>query len=452
MTSQPQILVVDDEVGILDSLKKTLEREGYEVATTDSGEEALNLIRSRPVDLVLADIMMPKMNGIELLRAVKAISPAIEMVMMTAFGSVENAVECMREGAYDFISKPLKRAMVVRSVQRALERRALLNENRVLREAVSTVPQTDLVGQAMAWRRAMEIVAQAAPSRATILVVGESGTGKELVARAIHRLSERSQRPFVAVNCAALPESLLETELFGHERGAFTGATERREGRFERADGGTLFLDEIGETSAAVQVRLLRVLQEGEIERVGGRDVVKVDVRVVAATLRNLEEEVRAGRFREDLYYRLNVIQIGVPALRERFGDAPLLAQHFLRKFAEANRKAVLGFSEAALTALDGYNWPGNVRELENAVERAVVLCRTEVIELGDLPEAVAAASGTQRPAITGDGLFIPFGTTLEEVERRLIDETLKRAGGDKRTAARLLGVHARTIHRKLGP
>jgi len=194
------------------------------------------------------------------------------------------------------------------------------------------------------------------------------------------------------------------------------------------------------------------VLQEGEIERVGGRDVVKVDVRVVAATLRNLEEEVRAGRFREDLYYRLNVIQIGVPALRERFGDAPLLAQHFLRKFAEANRKAVLGFSEAALTALDGYNWPGNVRELENAVERAVVLCRTEVIELGDLPEAVAAASGTQRPAITGDGLFIPFGTTLEEVERRLIDETLKRAGGDKRTAARLLGVHARTIHRKLGP
>jgi two-component system, NtrC family, response regulator HydG len=445
------ILVVDDEVGIRESLGKILEREGYTVTTTDNGEEALDVARSRRVDLVLADIMMPKMNGIELLRAIKAMSPAIEVVMMTAFGSVENAVECMREGAYDFVTKPMKRAIVVRSVQRALERRALLNENRVLREAIGTGPATDLVGRSNSWRHTLEIVAQAAPSRATILVVGESGTGKELVAREIHRLSDRANGPFVPVNCAALPETLLETELFGHERGAFTGANERREGRFERASGGTIFLDEIGETTGPVQVRLLRVLQEGEIERVGGQGALKVDVRVVAATLRNLEEDVKAGRFREDLYYRLNVIKIVVPPLRERHGDVLLLAQHFLKKYADKNKKNVRAFSEAALKALDGCDWPGNVRELENAIERAVVLSRGDAIDASDLPEGVATQVTRERPAASGDGLFIPFGTTLEEVERRLIEETLKRAGGDKRTAARLLGIHARTIHRKLG-
>jgi two-component system response regulator HydG len=446
------ILVVDDEPGILSSLAKILEREGFAVTTTDNGEEALGVVRQRKVDLVLADIMMPKMNGIELLRTIKTLSPAIEVVMMTAFGSVENAVECMREGAYDFIPKPLKRAIVVRSVQRALERRALVRENQVLRAAMRSVEGTDLVGQSAAWHATLDVVSQAAPSAATILVLGESGTGKELLAKHIHRLSERAGGPFVAINCAALPEGLLESELFGHEKGAFTGAASRREGRFERAHGGTLFLDEIGETSAAVQVRLLRALQEGQIERVGGEGTVSVDVRVVAATNRNLGEDVKAGRFREDLFYRLNVIQIHLPALRDRYGDVLLLAQHFLEKYADKNRKKVLGLSEAALKVLDGYAWPGNVRELENTIERAVVLCRGEVIGVENLPESMVSAAAASPPGERErERITVPLGMPLEEVEELLIRETLKRTGGDKKMAARLLGVHARTIHRKLG-
>ncbi|MEK7704705.1 MAG: sigma-54 dependent transcriptional regulator, partial [Myxococcota bacterium] len=281
--------------------------------------------------------------------------------------------------------------------------------------------------------------------------VGESGTGKELLAREIHRHSERAQGPFVAVNCAALPEGLLESELFGHERGAFTGAHARREGRFERAHGGTLLLDEIGETSPALQLRLLRVLQEGEIERIGGQETVSVDVRVVAATNRVLEDEVRAGRFREDLYYRLNVIPIHIPPLRARHGDAVLLAQHFMQRSTQKNRKSVRGFTETAIKAIDAYDWPGNVRELENAVERAVVLARGDVIGVEDLPPALSAPLGDAAIRRDGDGLLVPFGTPLEEVERQLIRETLARAGGDKRTAARLLGIAVRTIYRKLG-
>ncbi|HSI05263.1 MAG TPA: sigma-54 dependent transcriptional regulator, partial [Myxococcota bacterium] len=298
------ILVVDDEPGIRESLQKILEREGFVVTITDSGTEALDKVRGERINLILSDVMMPKMSGIELLRAVKAISPAIEVVMMTAFGTVENAVECMREGAYDFIPKPLKRAVVVSSVQRALERQGLVRENRVLREAVQASADSEIAGSSVALKATLEMLAQAAPSQATILLVGESGTGKELLARRVHKLSDRSSGPYVAVNCGALPEGLLESELFGHEKGAFTGAAARREGRFERASGGTIVLDEIGETTSAVQVRLLRVLQEGEIERVGGNDTLKVDVRVIAATNRNLEDDVREGRFREDLYYR----------------------------------------------------------------------------------------------------------------------------------------------------
>lgn len=443
------ILVVDDEHGILDSLRRIFVREGYRVSVTDNGVEALDIIRNQPVDLVLADIMMPKMNGIELLRAVKAISPAIEVLMMTAFGTVENAVECMREGAYDFIPKPLKRAIVVRSAQRALERRALLRENQVLREVLDSATSGDLIGQSTVVQETLELVAQAAPSQATILLVGESGTGKELVARHIHRLSERRAGSFVAVNCAALPEGLLESELFGHEKGAFTGASSHRQGRFERADGGTIFLDEIGETTAAVQVRLLRVLQEGEIERVGAEATLSIDVRVIAATNRNLEKDVVEGRFREDLFYRLNVIQIGLPPLRRRLGDVALLAQHFLDRFAQKNHKSVKGFSEAALMALDGYAWPGNVRELENTVERAVVLCRREIIGIEDLPASIAAEAAPEKRR-HADGMFIPYGTPLAEVEQRVIRDTLERTGGDKKTAARLLGIATRTVYRKL--
>jgi len=445
----PHILVVDDEAGILESLSRTFEREGFRVTATDSGAQAIDVVRQDHVDVVLADIMMPKMSGTDLLRTLKKLAPAIEVIMMTAFGTVENAVACMREGAYDFITKPLKRAIVVRSVQRAYEHRSLVDENRVLREAIAAAPSGDIIGQSLALRRTLEIVAQAAPSAATILVTGESGTGKELLARHVHRLSDRASGPLVAVNCAALPEGLLESELFGHERGAFTGAVERREGRFERAHGGTIFLDEIGETSPAVQVRLLRVLQEGELERVGGREPVRVNVRVVAATNRQLEDDVKAGRFREDLFYRLNVIQIQMPPLRVRYGDVPLLALHFLAHFAAKNKKTVRGFSEGALKVLDGYGWPGNVRELENTIERAVVLSRSEVIGREDLPESVLTAASAGE-ASSAQGMFVPFGMPLEEVERRLIHETLAHCDGDKKTAARLLGIAARTIYRKL--
>lgn len=448
---QPHILVVDDETGILDSLKKIFERENFRVSTTDSGPDALEIIRREKVDVVLSDLMMAKMSGQELMKAIKTLSPNIEVIMMTAFGTVENAVESMREGAYDFITKPLKRAIVVRSVQRALERRHLIQENKVLREAIQgqTQDNKSLIGQSAAWRKTLETVAQAAPSAATILLIGESGTGKELLARSVHRQSSRAEGPFIAVNCGALPETLLESELFGHERGAFTGASERREGRFERAHQGTLFLDEIGEMTPTVQVKMLRVLQEGEIERVGGRETIAVDVRVVAATNRDIEDEVKAGRFREDLYYRLNVIQIVVPPLRQRFGDAPLLVQHFAQVYAQKNNKTIRGFSEGALRALDAYGWPGNVRELQNTVERAVVLCKTEVIGIEDLPAHML--SDVDKSKAPQDGLYIPFGTPLEEIERRVIAATLERTHGDKKTAANLLGITARTIYRKLG-
>ncbi len=449
------ILVVDDEHGILASLERIFAREGYDVSTTDSGDEAINILRQRGADVVLADVMMPKMSGIDLLRAVKAISPSIDVLMMTAFGTIEKAVECMREGAYDFISKPLKRALVVRSVQRALERRALLHENRALRAQAMSLHADDdvVVGSSNALRATLDLVAQAAPSEATILLEGESGTGKELLAQRIHALSNRALGPFVAVNCAALPEGLLESELFGHEKGAFTGAFSRHLGRFERAQGGTIVLDEIGETSSAVQVRLLRVLQEGEIERVGGGEVIRADVRVVAATHRNLKELVAAGKFREDLYYRLNVIPVVVPPLRERHGDVVILAQHFLKRFARKNNKTIEGFSELALADLDAYAWPGNVRELENTIERAVVLCRGEIIGRDDLPQAMRRQ--TEDPSRShhhhSDGIFVPYGTTMGEAEMMLITQTLERCGGDKKTAARLLGIAPRTIYRRVG-
>jgi two-component system, NtrC family, response regulator HydG len=444
-----RVLVVDDELPILDSLRKIFEREGYHVLTTDSGEEALDFVRSQPIDMLLADIMMPKMSGTELLRAVKVMSPGIEVLMMTAFGTIENAVECMRQGAYDFITKPLKRAIVTRSAQRALERRALVRENRVLRQAMDSAAGDGVVGQSVAMRKTLETIAQAAPSLATILLMGESGTGKELLARRIHQLSDRANKPFIAINCAALPETLLETELFGHEKGAFTGAVQRREGRFERAHDGTIFLDEIGETSPAVQVRLLRVLQEGEIERVGSESALPVNVRVIAATNRNLHDDVAQGRFREDLFYRLNVIPLRLPPLRERYGDALLLAQYFLARFAEKNNKVVRGFSERAAAAIDAHKWPGNVRELENSIERAVVLCRGDVIGIEDLPETVANAA--ERSKLNADGIVIPYGMPLHEIELRVIQETLERCGGDKKTAARLLGIASRTIYRKVG-
>jgi two-component system response regulator HydG len=441
----PTVLVVDDEPSNLASIEKIFQRDGMRVKTADSAKAALELVRSHRVQVVLTDLMMPGVSGLELLRAIKQVSPDTEVVMMTAYGTVENAVQAMREGAYDFVEKPLKRMNVVKSVRKAAERQSLVAENRSLRQEIKLLTRREIVGSSPALRRVLEVATQAAPSSATVLVLGESGTGKELVARFIHDHSSRSRAPFVAVNCSAIPETILEAELFGHERGAFTGALTRREGRFAKASGGTLFLDEIGELSPAVQVKLLRVLQEGEYEPVGG-DTVRADVRVVAATNKDLRAEVTAGRFREDLFYRLNVIAITAPPLRARREDVPLLVDHFLGIYCAKNARPRLEAPREVLSLLMDYSWPGNVRELENVIERAVVLCRTDRLTIDDLPDPVRQGDGGEPSSIT-----FSVGTPLDEVERRLIRETLRHARGDKSVAAQLLGISTRTIYRKLG-
>jgi two-component system response regulator HydG len=367
------------------------------------------------------------------------------VVLMTAYATVETAVSAMRDGAYDFITKPLKRHSLVKAVQKAMEKQALVAENRDLKAKLAAVGPRTMIGQSPAFRAFLETLHQAAPSTATVLLIGESGTGKELAARSIHDQSPRAKQPFIALNCAALPETILEAELFGVEKGAFTGAVARKEGRFERADGGTLFLDEVGEMSPGAQVKLLRVLQEGELERLGGTQTIKVDVRVVAATNKDLQREIAEGRFREDLYFRLNVVEVRIPSLASRREDVLMLADHFLRRFTAKNNKPLKGFSDAARSLLENYAWPGNVRELEHAIERAVVLCRTEIIEVTDMPESVRKG-----PIGSASQIVIPIGTPMEEIERRVIHETLRHTKGDKNLAARLLGIAARTIYRKL--
>lgn len=441
------VLVVDDDASNRESLVRIFEREGLEALTAGDGREALDLLRKRRVAVVLTDLMMPGLTGLELLRAARAVSPETEFILMTAFGTVETAVEAMKEGAWDFVTKPFKRIQIVRAVRRALDQRSLVMENQALRAELQEARRDrSIIGNALVMRNALDLARQVAASRATVMLLGESGTGKELFARAIHQGSDRAARPFIALNCAALPESLLEAELFGHEKGAFTGAQARRQGRFELAHGGTLFLDEVAEMSPQVQVKLLRVLQEGEFERVGGSQTIRVDARIVAATNKHLEAEVEAGRFREDLFYRLNVIQLALPPLRARRDDIPLLAQHFLERFAGRNQKRITGITAEAVAALQGWSWPGNVRELENLMERAVVLCRSEVIGLEDLPASMRDHEPEQR------ALTFAIGTPLEEVERTLIRETLRFTRGDKRLAAQLLGIATRTIYRKLDP
>jgi two-component system response regulator HydG len=439
------LLIVDDDSSNLESLVRVFEREGLEVLAAADGRQALDLLRTRRIAAVLTDLMMPGMSGLELLRAARAVAVDAEFILMTAFGTVETAVEAMKEGAWDFVTKPFKRIQIVKAVRRALDQRSLLLENQALRaELQEARRERSIIGQSLAMRRVLDMARQVAPSRATVMLLGESGTGKELFARALHAWSDRATKPFIALNCAALPESLLEAELFGHERGAFTGAQQRRQGRFELADGGTLFLDEVAEMSPHVQVKLLRVLQEGEFERVGGSQTQRVDARIVAATNRDLDAEVKAGRFREDLFYRLNVIQMTLPPLRERHGDIPLLVQHFVERFAARNGKQVRGVTGEAMQALQAWSWPGNVRELENLIERAVVLCRGEAVGVEDLPDAMRDGEPERR------SVTIALGTPLEDVERLLIRETLALTRGDKRLAAQLLGIATRTIYRKL--
>jgi two-component system response regulator HydG len=447
MPDQPaMILVADDDPGLRESLERTLNRDGYRVVAATDGAAALERLQSGGIDLVLTDLKMPGLNGIELLHAARAIAPDVDVVLLTAFGTIEEAVKAMKDGAYDFLTKPVQRAQLLRVIRSALERRALIQQNRALQQRLDALLQEGaVIGASPAFRRMMTLIEQVADSSATVLVQGESGTGKEGAARLIHQRSARRAGPFVAVNCAALPEPLLESELFGYEKGAFTGAAGRKEGRFELADGGTLFLDEVADLSLVTQPKILRVLQEGAFERVGGTRTVRVDVRIVAATNQDLAQLVRDRRFREDLYYRLKVITVNVPPLRERREDVRLLAEHFLRLYAAKNNRVLGGFTGEALPRLEGYSWPGNVRELENVVERAVVLARGASLDVTDLPEEVAGATPLPEGVMS-----VRLGTPLAEVEKRLLEATLRATKGNKTLTARLLGIDVRTVARKL--
>jgi len=446
MAEPATLLVADDDPGLRESLERTLTREGYRVVLASDGRAALERVQAGGVDLIVTDLRMPGLTGLELLRAAKAIMPDVDVILLTAFGTVEEAVKAMKDGAYDFLTKPFRREQLIKLVDKALERRDLIEQNKALKKQLEDIrAKGQMIGASPAFRRMLTLVDQIADSSATILIQGESGAGKELVARTIHERSGRRAGPFVAVNCAALPETLLESELFGYEKGAFTGAVGRKEGRFELASGGTLFLDEVADLSLVTQPKILRVLQEGEFERLGGTRTLQVDVRIVAATNQDLPEMVKEKRFREDLYYRLNVITVRVPPLRERHEDVRVLAQHYLRVYAAKNGRKLEGFSNEALERLESYAWPGNVRELENLIERTVLLARKDRIDAEDLPEEVA---GVKRPP--RDAILELVGTPLADIEQRLLDETLRITGGNKTQAAKLLGIDVRTVARKL--
>lgn len=445
--SKNTVLVVDDDLAHRTMLKTLLASWGYDVSLADDGAAAVEEVRRRPFDLVLMDVRMVKVSGLEALEEIKGFNPAIPIVIMTAYASVETAVEALKKGAYDYLTKPFDFDELRIVMEHAMEHSRLREENRLLRESLGKhFDKQNLIGRSRAMVSLLETVAQVAPSEATVLITGESGTGKEMIAGAIHFNSPRKDGPFVKINCAAITETLLESELFGHEKGAFTGADRRKEGKFRQADGGTLFLDEVSEMSLAMQVKLLRVLQEREVTRVGGSDVIKVDVRVLAATNRDLIAEIRSGRFREDLYYRLNVVTLHVPPLRERREDIPLLAQHFLEVFSAKNRKAIKGFTPQAMDRLLRHDWPGNIRELMNTIERAIVLARSDYLD-----ETLIAPTSREPGGDHGSkGDVVQEEGSLEEVEKATILRTLEQAGGNKSEAARRLRITRRTLHLKL--
>lgn len=423
---------------------------GYEVEEGSDGDEAVELVREKAFDAVLTDVRMARMDGINALKAILAYNPALPVILMTAYSSVETAVDALRIGAYDYLVKPLDFDLLKETLEQAIERSSHSVENRELRRQLSDPEQrTDILGKSPAFAAMLRFIETVAPTEATVLITGESGTGKELVARALHGASARANKPMVTVNCAALAESLLESELFGHEKGSFTGADKRRDGRFVQADGGTLFLDEIGEMPLPLQAKLLRALQQGEVQRVGSDTPIHVDVRVLAATNRDLRREAQEKRFREDLYFRLNVISIEVPSLRQRGDDIPLLAASFLQRFAERNHKTIKGFAPQALDGMLRYEWPGNVRELENAIERAVILCRGDLITEADLPEDIVNAPPIEERIQTEDDLSLA-GMPLELVEKHAIQVTLRQTGDNKSEAARRLGITRATLHNKL--
>jgi two-component system response regulator HydG len=448
MRNSNTVLVVDDDPAHRTMLRTLLTGWGYAIDEADDGSTAIERVHERAFDLIMMDIRMVKVSGLQALTEIKALNPAIPIIIMTAYSSVESAVEALKSGAYDYLTKPLDFDELRLVMERAMEHSHLREENRLLRETLGVHFDTQhIIGRSAPMMRLMETVAQVAPSEATVLITGESGTGKEMVAGAIHFNSPRKDGPFVKINCAAITETLLESELFGHEKGAFTGAHRQKEGRFRQAHGGSLFLDEISEMSLAMQVKLLRVLQEREITRVGGEEVIKVDVRIIAATNKDLTREIEVGKFREDLYYRLNVVALEMPPLRERKEDIPLLAQHFLEALSKENRKNIKGFTPQAMDRLVKYDWPGNVRELMNAVERGVVLSRSPYLD-EEVLSLISSDELSSQDISSGDGLNADM--PLDEVEKATILKTLESAGGNKSEAARRLGITRRTLHKRL--
>jgi DNA-binding NtrC family response regulator len=441
-----KILVVDDEKNIRTGLGKSLELEGYEIYLAENGNEALKEMLKVSIDLVVTDLKMPGMSGDELLKKIINAYPTVPVIILTGHGTVENAVNSMRNGAFDFLTKPVNLDRLSLLVKRALSTRKLIAEHEALQKEVERLEKRknqSIIGRSGALNHVMDLINQVAQTKVSVLITGESGVGKELVADAIHNSSTRHDKPFIKVHCAALSESLLESELFGHEKGAFTGASSQRKGRFELADGGTIFLDEIGEINPSVQIKILRVLQEKSFERVGGEKTIKVDARVIAATNRDLKEEVEKGNFREDLYYRLNVVNIHVPPLRERKDDIPMLAAAFIEQFARENEKSINGIENKASTMLYNYSWPGNIRELRNCLESAVVLSKKNIIGPEDLPAAVRTNEE--------EGVIrIELGSSMAEAEKIIIRQTLKGVNNNKSRAADILGIGRKTLHRKI--
>jgi two-component system response regulator HydG len=451
MPKRNTILVVDDDTAHRTMLKTLVGGWGYAIAEADDGESAIHLVRDQPYDLVLMDVRMLKVSGLEALSVIKTANPAIPVVIMTAFSSVETAVAALKQGAHDYLTKPLDFDKLRVTIERAMEHTHLKEENRRLRESLGLqFDRSRMVARSPAMLKLLDTAAQVASSEATVLISGESGAGKEVVAGVIHFNSPRCRGPYVRLNCAAITETLLESELFGHEKGAFTGAERRREGRFQQADGGSLFLDEVSEMPLAMQVKVLRVLQEREVTRVGADAVERVDVRMIAATNRRLPDLVAEGRFREDLYYRLNVVGLEVPPLRERREDIPLLAQHFLEAFGLKNRKPLKGFTPQAMDRLTRHGWPGNVRELMNAVERAVVLAHTDYLSEDDFPMIAAAAPAAPEGLNAPAASLLEGDRPLDEIEKATILRTLEASGGNKSETARRLGITRRTLHKKL--
>ena len=438
------VLIIDDEENIRNGLAANFELEDYEVKTAANGKDGLDLVAKSDIDLVITDLRMDGISGEEVVKRVTTETPGIPVIVLTGHGSIDAAVEAMKSGAYDFLTKPLNLDQLNLIVKRALENRELSLQHKLLKEEIeSSACLEQMIGRSAEMQKVFSMIKKVAPAKASVLITGESGVGKELVANAIHNLSGRKDKAFIKVHCAALSESLLESELFGHEKGAYTGADSMQKGRFELAHGGTIFLDEIGEINQNVQIKILRVLQEKTFERVGGEKSISVDVRIVAATNKNLEEEVKAGRFREDLYYRLNVVHLKVPSLKERKDDLPLLIDSFIKKFAAENEKEIIGIDSKAKAALLKYDWPGNIRQLQNCIESSVVMSNGKQIKLEDLPLSVSEYTGQE-------AISIPMGISLEDAEKIIIMQNLSANKGNKSKTADILGIGRKTLHRKL--